>query len=151
MTWETSLAGRTWGHSKCSLCFFLWNRIYFVYFHWAFCFISGMEVKQQAMKIAMKMMMRIYVYNNHLQILKLCRTLFQRYSCESARSDDLLKVTEQVCGRDRNRDCILRLRLVPYSWASSCKLCYAAWGSIASGCGGRGSTPKNQLSCTCWV
>lgn len=45
------------------------------------------------MKIVMKMMMRIYAYNNHLQILKLCSTLFQRYSYESVRSDDLLKVT----------------------------------------------------------
>lgn len=59
------------------------------------------------------------MYNNHLQVLKLCSTLFQRYSYESARSDDLLKVTEQVCGRDRNRDCFLRVRLVPYSWVFS--------------------------------
>lgn len=85
-----------------------------------------MKVKQQAMKIVMKAMMRIYVCNNHLQILKLCSTLFQRYSYESGRSDDLLKVTEQVCGRDRNRNCILRVRTVSYSWASSYRHCYAA-------------------------
>lgn len=71
------------------------------------------------MKIEMKAAMRIYVCNNHLQILKLCTTLFQRYSYESGRSDDLLKVTEQVCGRGRNRNCILRVRTVSFSWASS--------------------------------
>lgn len=95
--------------------------------------------------------MRIYAYNNHLQILKLCSTLFQRYSYESVRSDDLLKVTEQVCGRDRNRSCILRVRTVSYSWASSCKLCSAVWHGIASGYEGKGSTPKSELSCACWV
>lgn len=65
-------------------------------------------MKGQVMKIVMKTMMRIYAYNNHLRILKLCSTLCQRDSHESVRSDDLLKVTQQVCGRDRNRNCILK-------------------------------------------